>query len=56
VAEMLTRVSTMSWRDFAALIGQTYVEQGYTVIRINSRFQMTTHKSPQQITTTISTA
>jgi restriction system protein len=33
---MLTRVSTMSWRDFAALIGQTYVEQGYTVIRINS--------------------
>jgi len=36
VAEMLARVSTMSWRDFSALIGQIYVEQGYTVMRLNS--------------------
>jgi restriction system protein len=36
VAEMLKRVGAMSWRDFSALIGQIYVEQGYTVLRLNS--------------------
>jgi len=36
VAEMLTRVGAMSWRDFSALIGQMYVKQGYSVLRLNS--------------------
>lgn len=36
VAEILTRVGAMSWRDFSALVGQTYVEQGFTVSRLNS--------------------
>ncbi len=36
VGEMLNRVGTMSWRDFSALVGQTYVEQGCTVTRLNS--------------------
>lgn len=36
VADMLTRIGAMSWRDFSALVGQTYVEQGFTVTRLNS--------------------
>lgn len=36
VADMLTRVSTMSWRDFSALVGQIFVEQGFAVTRLNS--------------------
>jgi len=36
VADMLARSGTMSWRDFSALIGQRYVEQGYAVTRLNS--------------------
>lgn len=36
VSEMLTRVGAMSWRDFSALIGQVYVEQGFMVTRLNT--------------------
>ena len=36
VADMLARAGAMSWRDFSALIGQTYVEQGFTVTRLNN--------------------
>lgn len=36
VAGMLTRVAAMSWRDFSALVGQIYVEQGYAVTRLNN--------------------
>ena len=36
VADMLARVGAMSWRDFSALVGQMYVEQGYAVTRLNS--------------------
>lgn len=36
VSDMLTRVSAMSWRDFSALIEQVYVEQGFTVTRLNT--------------------
>lgn len=35
VSEILTRVGAMSWRDFSALVGQVYVEQGFTVTRLN---------------------
>lgn len=35
VTEALTRAGAMSWRDFSALIGQTFVKQGYTVTRLN---------------------
>jgi restriction system protein len=33
---MLARVGAMSWRDFSALIGQVYVEQGFMVTRLNT--------------------
>ncbi|HEX5698811.1 MAG TPA: restriction endonuclease [Rhodoferax sp.] len=36
VADMLARVGAMSWRDFSALVGQIYVEQGYAVTRLNN--------------------
>lgn len=36
VADMLARVGAMSWRDFSALVGQIYVEKGFTVTRLNS--------------------
>lgn len=37
VTDMLTRISAMSWRDFSALIGQIYVEQGFAVTRLNNQ-------------------
>lgn len=36
VSEMLARAGAMSWRDFSALVGQVYVEQGFAVTRLNS--------------------
>lgn len=36
VAEALARAGAMSWRDFSALIEQTYLQQGYAVTRLNS--------------------
>ena len=36
VTEALTRAGAMSWRDFSALIEQTFVKQGYAVTRLNS--------------------
>lgn len=36
VADMLARAGAMSWRDFSALVGQIYVEQGYAVTRLNN--------------------
>ncbi|WP_296542033.1 restriction endonuclease [Rhodoferax sp.] len=37
VADMLARSGAMSWRDFSALVGQIYVEQGYAVTRLNNQ-------------------
>ncbi len=37
VTDILARVEAMPWRDFSALIGQTYVEQGFTVLRLNQQ-------------------
>ena len=36
VAEMLARLGTMSWRDFSALMAQTFVQHGYAVTVLNS--------------------
>ncbi|MDD2920025.1 restriction endonuclease [Rhodoferax sp.] len=36
VANMLTQAGAMSWRDFSALIAQTFTRQGYTVTRLDS--------------------
>ena len=36
VAEALARVASMPWRDFSALIAQTYLMHGYAVTHINS--------------------
>ena len=36
VAEMLARVGAMPWRDFSALMAQTFVQHGYAVTLLNS--------------------
>lgn len=36
VAEMLGRIGAMSWRDFSALMAQTFVQHGYAVTVLNS--------------------
>jgi restriction system protein len=36
VAEALARAGAMSWRDFASALEQRFVQQGYTVTRLNS--------------------
>lgn len=36
VAEALGQAGAMSWRDFSGLIEQAFVQQGYTVTRLNS--------------------
>lgn len=36
VAEVMARAGAMSWRDFSALIEQTYLQQGFAVTRLNS--------------------
>lgn len=36
VTEVLTRAGAMSWREFSALVEQTYLQQGHVVTRLNS--------------------
>ena len=36
VSEVLTQARAMSWRDFSALVEQTYLQQGHAVARLNS--------------------
>jgi restriction system protein len=36
VADVLTRAGAMSWREFSALIEQTYLQQGHVVARLSS--------------------
>lgn len=36
VAEALARVGAMPWRDFSALMAQTFVQHGYAVTLLNS--------------------
>lgn len=36
VTDVLTRAGAMSWREFSALVEQTYVQQGHVVARLNS--------------------
>jgi len=36
VSEALARIGAMSWRDFSALMAQTFVQHGYAVTVLNS--------------------
>lgn len=36
VAEALERAGAMAWRDFASALEQAFIQQGYTVTRLNS--------------------